>query len=67
MYKLRLYGVSDLFSNVIKNMFSQTYLSVKVDPYSITDSIQFFIGVRQGGQLNFCFIQFINKRYSIYL
>jgi hypothetical protein len=51
MYKLRLYGVSDLFNNVIKNMYSQTYLSVKVDPYSITDSIQFFIGVRQGGNL----------------
>ena len=46
--KLRLYGVSDLFYNVIKNVYLQTYLSVKVDPYSITNSIQSFIGVRQG-------------------
>jgi len=45
--------------HVIKNMHSQTYLSVKVDPYSITDSIQSFIGVRQGENLSLF--------YSIYL
>jgi hypothetical protein len=67
LYKLRLYGVSDLFNNVIKNMYSQTYLSVKVDPQSITDSIQSFIGVRQGNNLNsMSFNLFINDILSIF-
>ena len=44
--------MSDLFNNVIKNMYSQTYFSVKVDPYSITYSIQSLIGVRQGDNLS---------------
>ena len=57
----------DLFYNVIKNIYSQTYLSVKVDPYSITDSIQSFIGVRQGDNLNsILFNLFINDIPSIF-
>ena len=67
LYKLRLYGVSDLFYNVIKNMYLQTYLSVKVDPYSIPDGIQYYIGVRQGDILNsILFNLFINDIPSIF-
>ena len=48
LLKLRLCGISNLFYNVVKNMYSQSYLSVKVDQFSITDNFQSFIGVRQG-------------------
>jgi hypothetical protein len=51
-YKLRNIGVSDLYYNVIKNMYSNTQLSVKVDHNSITDNFSSNIGVRQGDNLS---------------
>ena len=67
LYKLRLYGVSDLFYNVIKSMYLNTYLSVKVDSYSLTDNFQSFIGVRQGDNLSsILFNLFINDIPSIF-
>ena len=51
-YKLRKLGVSDLFYNLIKNMYSKTQLSVKVDSCHLTDNFSSFIGVRQGDNLS---------------
>ena len=47
LYKLRNSGVSDLFYNVIKNMYENTLLSVKVNNVYLTDNFQSFVGVRQ--------------------
>jgi len=51
-YKLRLNGISDLFYNVIKNMYGNIDLSVKTDASHITDSFKSYIGVRQGDNLS---------------
>ena len=51
LYKLRNSGVSDLFYNVIKNMYENTLLSVKVNNTYLTDNFQSFVGVRQGENL----------------
>ena len=50
-YKLRKNGVSDLFYNVVKNMYACTELCVKVDN-SLTNSFPSRIGVRQGDNLS---------------
>jgi hypothetical protein len=52
LYKLRNSGVSDLFYNVIKNMYVNTLLSVKVNNTYLTDNFQSFVGVRQGDNLS---------------
>ena len=51
LYKLRNSGVSDLFYNVIKNMYENTLLSVKVNNIYLTDHFQSFVGVRQDDNL----------------
>lgn len=56
LYKLRNSGVSDLFYNVIKNMYENTLLSVKVNNIYLTDNFQSFVGVRQGDNLRTHFI-----------
>ena len=47
LYKLRNSGVSDLFYNVIKNMYENTLVCVKVNNIYLTDNFQSFVGVRQ--------------------
>ena len=47
LYKLRNAGVSDLFYNVMKNMYDNTLLSVKINNIYLTDNVQSFVGVRQ--------------------
>lgn len=45
LYKLRNVGVSDLFFNdVIKNMYENTLLSVKVNNIYLIDNFQSFVG-----------------------
>jgi len=51
-YKLRLNGISDLFYNVIKNMYGNIDLSVKTDASHITDSFKSYIGMCQGDNLS---------------
>ena len=46
LYKLRNSGVSDLFYNVMKNMYENTLLSVKINNIYLTDNVQSFVGVR---------------------
>ena len=50
-YKLRKIGVSDLFYNVIKNMYLQTSLCVKVNN-GLTPFFPSTVGVRQGDNLS---------------
>ena len=50
--KLRLNGVSDLFYNVLKNMYDKTELCVKIDSNHTTDFFPSDIGVRQGDNLS---------------
>ena len=52
LYILRNSGVSDLFYNIIKNMYENTLLSVKVNNTYLTDNFQSFVGVRQGDNLS---------------
>ena len=40
LYKLRNSSVSDLFHNVIKNMYENTLLNVKVNNIYLTDNFQ---------------------------
>jgi hypothetical protein len=51
LYKLRKNGISDLFYNIIKNMYQKTELCVKTDRSNVTDSFSSNIGVRQGDNL----------------
>ena len=51
-YKLRKYGISDLYYNVIKNMYKKTELNVRIDKSHMTDSFASNIGVRQGDNLS---------------
>ena len=51
LYKLRNSGVSNLFYNVIKNMYENTLLSVKVNNIHLTDNFQSFVGVWQRDNL----------------
>ena len=51
-YKLRRYGVSDLFYNVIKDMYLNIDLCVKVNSDNLSESFQSHIGVRQGDNLS---------------
>ena len=44
--------MSDLFYNVIKDMYAKTKLCVKVDSTHITDFFSSDIGVRQGDNLS---------------
>ena len=48
LYKLRKNGISDLFYNIIKNMYQKTELCVKTDRSNVTDSFSSNIGVCQG-------------------
>ena len=50
-YKLRVNGISDLFYNVIKNMYANIDLYVKTNPIYTTGNFQSFVGVRQGKNL----------------
>ena len=50
-FKLRQIGVSDLFYNILKDMYRQTNLCVKIDDH-ITDFFSSNIGVRQGDNLS---------------
>ena len=53
LYKLRKIGISDLFYNTIKQMYSHTELSVKGDGDSVTENFKSNIGVyRQGDNLS---------------
>ena len=51
LYKLRTYGISDLFYSVIKNMYERTELCVKVED-QVTDFFPSSIGVRQGDNIS---------------
>ena len=51
-FKLREMGVSDLFYNVLKNMYLNTELCVKASPDTLTDFFPSEIGVRQGDNLS---------------
>ena len=51
-YKLRKLGISDLFYNVIKDMYKNTSLCVKTDNYTLTENFPSDIGVRQGDNLS---------------
>ena len=52
LYKLRKNGISDLFYNIIKNMYQKTESCVKTDRSNVTDSFSSNIGVRQGVNLS---------------
>ena len=51
-YKLRTIGISDLFYNVIKNMYRNIELCVKANSNSLTDNFNSSVGVRQGDNLS---------------
>ena len=51
LYKLRKNGISDLFYNIIKNMYQKTESCVKTDRSNVTDSFSSNIGVHQGVNL----------------
>jgi hypothetical protein len=52
LYELRKNEVSDLFYNIIKNMYQKTELCVKTDRSNVNDSFSSNIGVRQGDNLS---------------
>ena len=51
-YKLRKNGISDRFYTVIKDMYENINLSVKVNPNNLSTDFQSFVGVRQGDNLS---------------
>ena len=62
LYKLRKAGISDHFYTVIKNMYQNTYLSVKVNNDFSTNWFSSKTGVRQGDNLSpTLFKLFINE------
>ena len=66
-YKLRKLGLSDLFYNVIKDMYKSTSLCVKTDNYTLTENFPSDIGVRQGDNLSpTLFKLFINDLPKIF-
>lgn len=52
LHKLRKSGISDLFYNIIKNMYNNTELCVKTDTHTMTENFTSNIGVRQGDNLS---------------
>ena len=66
-YKLRVNGISDLFYNVIKNMYANIDLCVKTNTVHTTGNFQSFVGVRQGDNLSLnLFKIFINDLPTIF-
>ena len=57
--KMRLNGVSDLFYQVIKDMYAKTELCVKVDSNHTTDFFASDIGVCQGENLSLIFLNYL--------
>ena len=57
-YRLRTSGISDLFFNVIKNMYQNIDLCVKVDSQHVSESFYSHIGVRQGDNLSRIFLSY---------
>lgn len=51
-YKLRTNGVSDIFYNILKDMYSKTELHVKLNKDILTNPFYSNIGVRQGDNLS---------------
>ena len=67
LYKLRKNGISDLFYNILKNMYQKTESCVKTDRSNVTDSFSSNICVRQGVTLKpNLFKQFINDLPEIF-
>ena len=66
-YKLRKIGVSNIFYNVSKSMYTATELAVKIDAEHLTDNFMSDIGVRQGDNLGpTLFKIFINDLVNIF-
>ena len=61
LYKLRKIGISDLFYNIIKNMYNNTGLCVKTDKDTMRENITSNIGVRQGDNLRPTLFKIFNK------
>ena len=66
LYKLCKIGISGLFYNVIKNMYMDNFIHVKLDRY-LTDAFSPSVGVRQGDNLSpNLFKIFINDLPSLF-
>ena len=59
LYKLRKTGISDLFYNIIKNMYNNTELCVKTDKDTMTENFTSNIGGRQGANMSLLYLRFL--------